>query len=152
MDRIDRRLLRLLQRQSDRPIADIAAEIGLSPSACHRRIRLLEARGVIRGYAARLDPQALGLAVQAFVEISLTSQSVATLDAFESAVRRHEDILECHLTSGSADYLLRVIARSMEDYDRIHRHVLARLPGVASMQTIFALRAIQPFRGYPVTD
>lgn len=150
MDHLDGRILRALQRRSDRPVAELAAEVGLSPSACHRRVRLLEEAGVIQGYAARLDPEKIGLAVQAFVEITLSAQSEEALSAFEAAVRRQEDILECHLTSGSADYILRVGAASVRDFDRVHRTVLARLPGVASMQTIFTLRPIQPWRGYPV--
>ena len=139
-----------MQHDSARPIAVLAEEIGLSPSACHRRVRALEDSGVIAGYAARIDQTKLGLTLLIFVEISLKSQSRDGLEAFERAVTRFDDILECHLTSGHADYILRVVARDMEDYAAIHRDCLSRLPNVASMQTIFTLRPVQNLRGYPI--
>jgi DNA-binding Lrp family transcriptional regulator len=150
MDQIDSRILRALQRDSSRPVAELAAEVGLSASACHRRVKLLEEAGVIAGYAVRLDRGRLGYPVQVFVEITLSSQSQEALTAFETAVKRFEEILECHLTTGQADYFLRVVARDVADYDNVHRNCLARLPGVARMQTIFVLRPIREFQGYPV--
>jgi len=150
MDQMDSRILRALQRDSSRPVAELADEVGLSASACHRRVKLLEEAGVIAGYAARLDRGRLGFPVQVFVEITLSSQSQEALTAFETAVMRFEEILECHLTTGEADYFLRVVARDVADYDNIHRNCLARLPGVARMQTVFVLRSIREFRGYPV--
>lgn len=147
---MDARILRALQRDSNRPVAELAGEVGLSPSACHRRVKLLEEAGVIAGYRARLDPSKLGLNINVFVEITLSSQSQEALNGFESAVGRFDEILECHLTTGEADYLLRVVARDMADFDNVHRNCLARLPGVARMQTVFSLRAIRDWRGYPV--
>ncbi|MEV8465992.1 Lrp/AsnC family transcriptional regulator [Fluviibacterium sp. DFM31] len=152
MDIFDRRILRALQKDSQRPIAELARDIGLSTSACHRRIKLLEENGLIRGYAAQIDRTALGLKLQVFVEITLSSQAREVLEAFETAVTRFDDILECHLTSGHADYILRVVARDMNDYADIHRECLSRLPNVASMQTIFTLRPVQQWRGYPIRD
>lgn len=148
MDSFDRRIITLLQAESNRPVAAIAEDIGLSPSACHRRIKLLEERGVITGYRAEIDPRALGLTVEVFVYISLSAQDEPTLAAFEAAVCRYPEILECWLTAGQADYQLRLMAADIDDYDRLHRRVLARLPGVASMQSRFALRRIKPWRGY----
>jgi Lrp/AsnC family leucine-responsive transcriptional regulator len=150
MDQIDARILRALQHDSNRPVAELAGDVGLSPSACHRRVKLLEEAGVIAGYVARLNREALGFQNQVFVEITLSSQSQEALSAFEAAVMRFEEILECHLTTGQADYLLRVVARDVADYDNIHRNCLARLPGVSSMQTIFVLRSIREWRGYPI--
>ena len=146
----DRRLLRALQADSSRSLTVLAEQLGLSTSACHRRIRQLEAAGLIEGYVARLDRQALGLALEAFVAISLTSQSEEALSAFEQAVAANDEILECHLLAGQGDFLIRVAARSVEHFDDIHRTCLARLPGVSSMQSNFVLRAIKPWRGYPV--
>jgi len=150
MDAFDRKIVERLQADTGRPLAALAEEVGLSTSACHRRVRMLEERGLIAGYAARLDPEVLGLTVEVFVDISLSGQDEKTLSAFEQAVGRFPEILECWLTAGRADYHLHVMARDMADYDRIHRHVLSRLPGVASMQTRFALRRIKPWQGYPV--
>ena len=150
MDRFDRNILSELQMDSDRPISETAEKVSLSLSACHRRIKILEEAGVIDGYAARLDKHKLGLEVDVFVEISLTSQSQETLDLFETAVMTYDEILECHLTTGNADYIMRVTARDVPDYDRIHRSCLAKLPHVASMHSTFALRAIKPWKGYPI--
>ncbi len=150
MDRTDRNLLDALQHDSSRSIADLAQIVALSPSACHRRIKALEDQGLIAGYAARVDPRRIGLAVEVFVEITLTSQSREAMDRFERAVGDFDDILECHLMSGRADYLLRVAAADLADYDSIHRDCLARLPGVSAMHSSFALRRIKRMAGYPV--
>jgi len=150
MDDFDRRLLRELQEDSGRPIAVLAERIGLSPSACHRRVRLLEERGIVSGYRATLDPAALGLTMEVFVDISLQAQDEPAFSAFEAAVTRYPEILECWLVAGRADYHLRIMAADMADFDRIHRGVLTRLPGVASMQSRFALRRIKDWRGYPI--
>ena len=150
MDRLDKVILDELQRDSRQPIADIANRAGLSLSACHRRIKLLETSGVIEGYGARLDAKALGLEIEVFAEISLESQHHSALEKFEKAVLRHGEILECKLTTGASDYILRVIAEDVADYDRIHRNVLSDLPGVASMRSIFVLRTIKDWQGLPV--
>ncbi len=152
MNRQDRALLIALQRDSRRSVAELGEAVGLSGSACHRRVRQLEAQGYILGYGARLDPSRLGYGLIAHVEISLTGQSRESMDRFEEAVGRFEDILECDLMSGSADYLLRVAARDIGDFDRIHRECLSRLPGVAAMKTSFAIRRVKSWTGYPVPD
>lgn len=149
MDRIDRLLLTALQADSSRSIADLATEIGTSTSGCQRRIKSLEAAGLITGFSAMLDPQRLGLKLQAFVEIALHSQSREAMDRFEQAVGEFDDILECHLMAGSADYILRIAAPDLEQFDRIHRDCLSRLPGVSSMRSSFAIRTIKRWRGYP---
>ena len=150
MDRNDILILEALQKDSSRSIAELAEAAGVSPSACHRRIKALEASGVITGYTAQIDAHRLGLQIQAFVEITLTSQSREAMDRFERAVGDFDDILDCHLMAGQADYLLRVAARDLDHYDRIHRDCLAALPGVSSMRSAFAIRRIKRWRGYPV--
>lgn len=150
MDRVDQAILDELQRDSRQSIADIAARTRLSLSACHRRIKLLESSGVIEGYGARLNSRALGLEIEVFAEISLVSQHHSALETFERAVLRHDEILECKLTTGAFDYLLRVVAKNVTGYDNIHRNVLSDLPGVASMRSIFALRTIKDWKGLPV--
>lgn len=148
MDRLDVALLEALQSDSRRSMAELGDRIGLSSSACHRRIKALEEAGVIAGYAARLDATALGLSLHAFVEISLTSQSRETMDKFEAAVADFPEILECHLMAGQADYLLRVAAADLNGFDTIHRDCLARLPGVSAIRTSFAIRRIRDWQGY----
>ena len=150
IDAISRKILHELSRDGRISNLELADRVGLSPSACHRRIRALEAQGIITGYAARLSPERIGLGLDVFVDISLTSQSEEALTAFESAVKSFDEILECQLLSGASDYRLRVAARSVADFDRLHRHCLSRLPGVAAMHSAFALRTIKAFEGYPV--
>jgi DNA-binding Lrp family transcriptional regulator len=150
LDRFDAGILRELQKDSSIAVSELADRIGLSTSACHRRVKLLETSKLIDGYSARVNPKALGLDLEVFVHITLTSQSQEALNAFEKAVMLYDEILECVLTTGTADYILRIVARDVADYDNIHRNCLARLPGVSGMQTAFALRSIKAWRGYPV--
>lgn len=142
LDATDRRILAALQKEGRISNADLAERIHLSPSACFRRVKRLEAEGVIRDYAALLNPRAVGRGATVFVEVTLTSQSEEILDAFEKAVARVPDVLECHLMAGTADYLIKVAARDSDDYARIHRQHLTRLPGVAQMHSSFALRTV----------
>jgi Lrp/AsnC family transcriptional regulator, leucine-responsive regulatory protein len=150
MDATDKIILNQLQRRGNLPLADLAEKAGLSASSCHRRVKALEAQGVITGYNAALDRKALGLANEFFVEVSLTGQSEDTLEKFEKAVQRVPEILECHLMSGQFDYLLRVVAKDTEDYERIHRTKLSRLPGLQRIQSMLALRTVKDWGGYPV--
>ena len=150
LDATDRRILGVLQREGRISNADLAQRVNLSASACHRRVQRLEEAGVIAGYVALLDPRSLGRTTTVFVEITLSGQGHATLDAFAKAVRVIPDVLECHLMAGSADYLLKVVAADTDDFARIHRQHLARLPGVAQMQSSFALRVVQQTTALPV--
>ncbi|MBT8410269.1 MAG: Lrp/AsnC family transcriptional regulator [Octadecabacter sp.] len=142
LDDIDRAILRVLQRHGRMTHADLSDKVHLSPSACHRRVQRLEAAGVIRDYVALLNPRSVGRVATVFVEIKLAGQSDETFEAFERAVAQVPDVLECHLMAGSADYLLKVVAEDSEDFARIHRQYLARLPGVAQMQSSFALKTV----------
>jgi Lrp/AsnC family transcriptional regulator, leucine-responsive regulatory protein len=150
LDRTDKIILTQLQRQGNMPLADLAEKASLSASSCHRRVKLLEQRGFIVGYAASLDRKALGLANEFFVEVSLVSQTEESFNKFEKAVQSVPEILECHLMSGQFDYLLRVIAKNAEDYERVHRTKLARLPGLQRIQSSLALRTVKDWGGYPI--
>ncbi len=142
LDATDRRILRVLQQQGRVTNAELAEMIHLSPSACHRRVQRLESEGFVAGYHARLDLRRIGRSTVVFVEITLSGQSDEILDAFEREVARVPDVLECHLMAGSADYLLKIVAADTEDFARIHRRYLSRLPGVTQMQSSFALRTV----------
>jgi Lrp/AsnC family transcriptional regulator, leucine-responsive regulatory protein len=150
LDKIDKIILQELQRNSQQPIADVAAKAGLSPSSCHRRVKLLEEAGTITGYSAALDRTALGLANEFFVEVSLSAQTEESFEKFEKAVQRVPEILECHLMSGQFDYLLRVVAADVTDYERIHRSRISRLPGIQRIQSSLALRTVKAWGGYPL--
>ncbi|MBJ3761353.1 Lrp/AsnC family transcriptional regulator [Maribius pontilimi] len=150
IDALDRRILALLQEQGRLSNADLSERVALSPSACHRRVARLEKAGVIAGYVALLDRALLARGTTAFVEITLSGQADEVLDTFEAAVARIPEVLECHLMAGSADYLLKVVVRDTEDFAQLHRQYLARLPGVAQMQSSFALRRVRETTAIPV--
>ncbi len=149
-DKIDKMLLNMLQQDSRRPLAVLAEKAGLSTSACHRRIKLLEDAGVITGYGATIDRHAAGYPMEFFVEVSLTRLSQGELEEFEKAVAAIPEILQCHLMSGQADYLMRIAARTTLEYESIHRNRLARLPNVARIQSSLSLRTIKTWTGYPI--
>ena len=149
-DKIDKIILTELQRNAQQPIAALAAKAGLSPSSCHRRVKLLEKAGTITRYTASLDRAALGFANEFFVEVSLSAQTEEAFERFEKSVQRVPEILECHLMSGQFDYLLRVAATDAADYERIHRSKISRLPGVQRIQSSLALRTIKAWAGYPI--
>lgn len=150
LDKIDKSILTEVQKDAQQPIVALAAKAGLSPSSCHRRVKLLEEAGIIIGYSATLDRSALGLANEFFVEVSLSAQTEQAFERFEKAVQRVREILECHLMSGQFDYLLRVAAADAADYERIHRSQISRLPGVHRIQSSLALRTVKAWAGYPV--
>ena len=142
LDATDRRILTVLQKAGRITNAELSDQVNLSPSACHRRVQRLEEDGFIAGYVALLDTRKLGRLTTVFVEITLQSQAEDLLDAFEREVARVPDLLECHLMAGTADYLLKIMAEDTEDFARIHRQFLSRLPGVRQMQSSFALRTV----------
>ncbi|NBN77106.1 winged helix-turn-helix transcriptional regulator [Microvirga tunisiensis] len=142
LDRLDKRILMVLQQDGRIPNADLAERVGLSASACLRRVKALEEAGIISRYVALLDQRKLGRRMDVFVEISLVGQSNEVLNAFEQAVVQSPEIMECYLMAGDADYLLRLTAEDPNDFERIHRETLARLPGVSRMKSSFAIRPI----------
>ncbi len=150
LDSIDRRILRELQKTGRISNADLAEKINLSASACHRRVQRLESEGFIKDYVALLDTRKLGRPSTIFVEITLSGQADEVLEAFEREVAKVPDVLECHLMAGTADYILKVVAADTEDFAQIHRRYLARLPGVAQMQSSFALRTVFKTTALPV--
>ena len=142
LDATDRRILAVLQKDGRITNADLSERVNLSPSACHRRVQTLEDDGYIAAYVALLDNRRMGRNTIVFVEITLQSQAEDLLYAFEREVARVPDILECHLMAGTADYLIKILAEDTEDFARIHRKHLSRLPGVRQMQSSFALRTV----------
>jgi Lrp/AsnC family leucine-responsive transcriptional regulator len=147
---MDRRILTVLQKSGRMSNAELSDRVNLSPSACHRRVQRLEKEGYIRDYVAMLDPRKIGLPTMAFVEITLSGQADELLEAFEREVARVPEVLECHLMAGKSDYLLKVVAQDTDDFARIHRQKLARLPGVLGMQSSFALRTVFKTTALPV--
>jgi len=142
LDRIDIAILDTLQRDGRISNAALAERVGLSQSACSRRLDILEKEGVIAGYHARLSNAALGHRMTAIVHVSLSGQFEKTLSDFEAAIRRCPNVLSCHLMSGEYDYILRIAARDLADYERIHRDWLTAMPHVTKINSSFALREV----------
>ncbi|MBB3809687.1 Lrp/AsnC family transcriptional regulator [Pseudochelatococcus contaminans] len=148
LDAVDRAILLLLRQNARRTNAAIAAEVGLSPSACHRRIKLLETIGVIRGYTVLTSGVSQGEdAVSVVVQVTLERQTEDFLARFESAVRKRPEIKECFLMTGAVDYWLRVEVENTAAYEALHGEVLSRLPGVTRIHSSLAMRdALNPRR------
>jgi Lrp/AsnC family leucine-responsive transcriptional regulator len=142
LDEIDRRILDALQADGRMTNQELSDQIGLSPSPCLRRVRQLEAGGVISRYVALVDPEAIGLSVTAFVRVRLDQQDDRHLAQFEAAVADFPEVMECYLMTGEADYQLRVLVRSLGQFEDFLRHRLTRVKGVANVTTSFALRPI----------
>ena len=142
LDRIDIEILGHLQADARIANVDLAQRVGLSPSPCARRVAGLEARGIIRGYVALVDPTAVGLPISVFVQVSLEHQVEAALQEFEAAITGYDEVMECYLMTGDADYMLRVVVPDLETYQRFLVDRLTRVPGVSSIKSSFALNQV----------
>lgn len=149
-DRTDLRLLALLQRDGRASNADLAAQVNLSPSACLRRIQRLEATGVVAGYSARLDPQVLGLGLQAFVRVQLEKHGAPGIERFIAAVQDWDEVVACHALTGDMDYLLQVYVHDLEHFSRFLLDRLLNASGVADVNSSFVLRTVKGFTGLPL--
>lgn len=141
IDKIDRAILEQLQKDGRLSNVELADRVGLSESACLRRVKNLHEKGVITHYAAHLNAASVGLPGSVFVRVSLEDQREEKLAGFEEAVRSVPEAMECYLMSGDVDYMLRVVVKDAPDYERIH-NMLTRLPGVARIHSSFALRTV----------
>lgn len=151
LDEFDRKILRALQGDPDLTMTDLAQQVGLSHTPCWRRVKRLEAEGVILGRALLLDPEKVGYPISVYAEIRIGSHDAATLEAFERKVRDVPQIVECFSMSGQSDYLMRVVAASVGDYERFLKSTILQLPGVASVNSSFALKMIKLASGLPIT-
>lgn len=143
MDRLDRKILSVLQTNSRASLQEIGAAVGLSPSPCWGRIKKMEEAGVITGYTVRLNPVALGLAETVLVMVTLDSHSDNTLEKFGQVLATIPEIVEAHLVSGEYDYLLRVVVKDTRDYERLLREKLYKIKGIRHSQSSFVLRTLK---------
>lgn len=140
LDGKDRVILRILQAEGRLSNTELAERAHLSESASLRRVRSLEAAGLIRGYTAVIDQKAAGYALSVFLIITLNSQAQASLAAFEQGAAKVPEIMECYLMTGEADYLVRVVAPDIDAFEALHTGALTRLPGVARITSSIVLR------------
>ena len=150
LDRTDLQLLAALQGEGGLTNAELAERVHLSPSACLRRVQRLERDGVIAGYAAQVDPERLGLGLQAFVRVQLARHDASTVEAFSTFVGQWEEVVACHALTGDMDYLLQVAVRDLEHFSRFLLDRLLNQAGVADVNSSFVLRTVKAFRGMPL--
>ncbi len=143
LDRAERNILRILQVDGRISNVDLAERVGLSESPCFRRTRQLEQSGVIEGYSARLDQRLIGLQVTAFVQVSLSKTNEEEIRAFIQQVEKEEHIIECHAMSGSYDYLLKVVTRSMDHFSELSMQRILKFPGVQDIESHFSLQEVK---------
>jgi Lrp/AsnC family leucine-responsive transcriptional regulator len=150
IDAIDRKILGLLQEDGRMSLAALADKVGLSPSPCLRRVRLMEKAGIIARYVAVLNQREVGLPVSVFVSIKLESQREEALTKFGRAIARWPEVLECYLMTGPRDYLLRVVVADLSAYEQFLKTKLTRLDGIASIESSFALEQVKYTNVLPV--
>lgn len=150
LDRTDRQILQALQEDGRMPNNELAARVNLSPSPCLRRVRALEEGGVIRRYAAQLDPLKLGLGLLAYVSVKLEHKGRSPASRFAAAVQSWPEVIECHSMTGDLDYLLRVQVADLAHYSRFMMSRLLEHPGVVDVKSSFALETIKPHAALPV--
>lgn len=143
LDDIDRRILAALQRNGRLTNVELAAEVGLSPSPCLRRVGLLEKAGVIRGYHADLDRVGVGLGLTVFVGVKVERHQDEAAEAFRQAVRALPAVVSCHLVSGEADFLLQVVVPDLAAYERLLLGTLLKLPGISDIRSNFAIQTVK---------
>lgn len=150
LDSIDRKILAALQGDGRLSNVELAERVGLSPSPCLRRVRLLEESGIINRYVALVDQKAVGLPVSVFISIKLERQHEEDLDRFEAEVSTYPEVLECYLMTGTRDYLLRVATRDLSAYERFLKTKLTRVDNVASIESSFALKQVKYTNSLPL--
>lgn len=143
LDAIDRRILERLQHDGRLSNADLAEQVGLSSSPCWRRVKALEEAGVIKGYAAQLDAKSIGLSVNVFMSVSLSTQVEKALKDFERAAAERPEVMECYLMTGDSDYLIRVAVADMAALEKFILEQLTPIPGIEKIRSSFALKQVR---------
>lgn len=150
LDRIDRRILRDLQDNGRMTNVELARRAGISAPPCLRRVRALEEGGYVRGFHADIDPASLGYNVTVFAHVGLNSQAEADLKAFEALIGQWDQVRECHMLAGETDFLLKVVARDWDDYQRFLTTRLTAAPNVAHVKSALAIRTAKLKPGVPI--
>jgi Lrp/AsnC family transcriptional regulator, leucine-responsive regulatory protein len=150
VDALDLRILRELQANAKLTNVELAARVHLSPSPCLARVRALEHAGLIDRYVTLLDPRRVGLNVSVFIQIRLERQVESALEAFEAAMERYPQVMECYLMTGDSDYVLRVVVADLEALERFIVNELARIPGVANIRSSLALKQVKYQTALPI--
>lgn len=150
LDKLDREILRLLQVDAAQPIQQVADAVGLSVNPCWRRIRRLEAEGVIEGRVALVDPEKVGLGLTVYVRVKTREHSAAWAKKLNEVIAAMPEILECHRIGGDVDYLLKVVVEDMAGYDRTYKELIARLPALSDVSALFSMERLKSTTGLPI--
>ncbi len=152
LDKTDFKIIAELQNNGRLSNQELSERVALSPSPCLRRVRQLEKSGVIKGYMAIVDQEACGLPVMAFITIRLDKQEQSVIQIFEDSIAELDDVMACYLMSGTSDYMLHVLSRSLKEYERFIRDRLTRIPGIGSLETHFAFGQVKQKKVFPSLD
>ena len=152
IDAIDKSILSILQANGRISNQDLADRVGLSPSPCLRRVKALEARGIVQRYVALVDPGAVGQGLQAVVQVRLDRQTVDSVARFEKEILKHPQVLECYLVAGDWDYVLRVVARDLDDFRDFCVNRLAKITGVGNVKSSISMKQVKYSTALPLTD
>jgi Lrp/AsnC family transcriptional regulator len=150
LDRIDRQILGLLQADAAQPIQQIAEQVGLSVTPCWRRIRQMEAAGVIQGRVALVNPEKVGLGLTVYVRVKTREHSADWARKLNEVIAAMPEILECHRIGGDVDYLLKVVVADMADYDRTYKELIDRLPSLADVSALFSMERLKSATALPI--
>lgn len=150
IDRVDEKILKVLQQDSRTTNLQLSEHIGVSASPCWRRVKRLEDEKIIKGYGVLLDRRKLGLGVMVFIRVSIDSHSEAEAKKFEEKVLELENVVACYSIGGDADFLLQVVSEDLDTYADFSMSTIRRLPGIKEMQSMFILKEIKPFKGFPI--
>lgn len=153
IDDIDKRILTTLQAEGRLAIVDLADRVGLSPTPCQRRVKRLEEDGVIDRYAALVSPSAMGLVLQALVQVTLDDHSEKTVEDFEAAIRARPEVIACYAVTGDMDFLLHVLTPDLASFSEFAMKALLRMPGVRGTRSSFIMQAVKSeLRWAPLVD
>ncbi|WP_374595404.1 Lrp/AsnC family transcriptional regulator [Sphingosinicella sp.] len=152
LDTFERKILALLQKDSSRPTTEIAEEVGLSQAPCWRRIQRLKEAGYIKGQVSLLDRRKMGLNTQVFAQVKLTRHGRSNLHEFSDAIREFPEVLDCFVLLGPVDFMLRIVTRDIETYERFFFEKLSQLPGVQEVHSMVALSEIKSTTELPILE
>ena len=150
LDKFDREILRVLQKDATVSMAELSQRVGLSHTPCWRRVKRLESDGIIKRKVTLLDGKKLNLGVSVFIYVTLKNHDEESLNSFEAAVQHIPEVVECHTTSGEKDYLLKVVVESIEEYEHLLKSKLTHLPCVDHLSSTFALKQVKNTTELPI--
>lgn len=150
IDAVDRKILNLIQRDASLTVAEVAEKVGISQSPCWRRIQRLRDDGIIRGQVTLLDRERLGMNAQVFAQVRLNAKGRENIEEFSRIIQEFDEVLECHVTLGTTDFILKIVASDINAYERFFFERLSRVPGIQEINSMVALSEIKSTTALPI--